>query len=195
MTLSTRTFEGFSLSRALILDGSTAASAAPISAADEDGELYGVRNASLAANTGNFDNTGNDAVLSSWYWLENATLTVEAGYIPFLTIALMTGDTITSTGSAPNDNYSLPLWSEASVNVAPRPVLISMPSKDSDGVIRVMDFVLYKVQFSPISFTGPQYKTGLAVSYSGKALVSAKDEVGATLTDGRAVGRMINRPS
>lgn len=196
--MATKRFEGFSVSRAIILDGATLADNWIQSMG---GDLYGVRTASLAANTGNYDNTGEDAVLSAWFWIENATLTVESGYVPFDTIASLTGDVITSSGTAPNDTYSLPLWSEDSVNVAPKPVLIRMPSKDSEGVIRTMDFVLYKVQFSPISFTGPAYKSGLLLNYSGRAVLSLTDETGNQLfkpdgvTPTRAIGRMVNRPA
>lgn len=189
--MSTKRFEGFSVSRAVILDGSTTADAWEQSDA---GDLYGVRNASLAAATGSYDNTGDDSVLSSWFWIENATLTVQSGYVPFDTIAELTGDTISSTGTAPNDTYSMPLWSEGSVNVGTKPVLIRMLSKDSEGTPRTMDFVLYKVQFSPISFDGPQYKSGLLINYSGRATLSTINEVGTTLAD-RAVGRMVNRPA
>lgn len=179
-------FEGFSISHAAILDGSTGAE-------ETDGDIYGVRTGSLAANTGNYDNTGDDSVLSAWFWIDNATLTIESGYVPFDTIALLAGDTVTSSGSAPNDHYSIPLWSENSVNQSSRPVLLRVPSKDSDGLIRVMEFVLYKVQFAPFSFTGPAYKSGLLLNYSGRATMSSKDETGATLSE-RAIGRLVNRP-
>ena len=185
--MATGIFEGFSISHAAILDGTTGAE-------EVDGDIYGVRTGSLAANTGNFDNTGDDAVLSSWFWIDNATLTVESGYVPFRTIALLSGDTVTSSGDAPNDTYELPLWSEDSVNQPPRPVLIRVPSKDSDGAIRVMEFILYKVQFAPFSFTGPAYKAGLLLSYSGRATLSNKDEKGNTLAK-RAIGRLVNRPA
>lgn len=190
--ISTKIFEGFSVSHCAILDGDTAAE--DVVGNETYGDIYGVRTASLAASTGNYDNTGDEFVLSSWFWIENATLTVESGYLPFDTIALLTGATVSSTGTAPNDTYSLPLWDEDSVNVSPKPVLIRVPSKDSNGVIRNMDFVLYKVQFSPISFTGPAYKSGLLINYSGRATLSNLDEAGNTLTK-RAIGRLINSPA
>jgi hypothetical protein len=179
-------FEGFSVSHAAILNGSTGAE-------EVDGDIYGVRTASLEANTGNYDNTGDDFVLSSWFWIDNATLTVESGYVPFKTMALLSGATVTSSGSAPNDTYSLPLWDETSVNQPTRPVLIRVPSKDSNGLARTMDFILYKVIFAPFSFTGPSYKEGLLLSYSGRAVLSAFDEKGTPLAK-RAIGRIINKP-
>lgn len=185
--------EGFSLSHAAILDGTTGAEAV-------DGDIYGVRSGSIELDTDSYDNTGDDAILSTWYWFNKATLTVQSGYVPFRTIALMSNSTVTSSGSAPNDYYSLPLWEQRSLNVAPRPVLIRVPSKDKDGVLRTLDFVLYKVQFQPFSFDGPTYKDGLLLNYTGTALMSDKDEKGAAVLDSvtaqpsKQIGRLISRP-
>lgn len=180
-------FEGFSISHAAILDGSTGLE-------EEFGDIYGVRSGTVAADTGNYDNTGDDYVLSSWFWLNFATVTVEGGYLPFQTISLMSGATLTSSGSAPGTTYELGLWEEDSVNQPARPMLIRCPSKDSDGAIRVMDFILYKVIFGPINFTGPAYKSGLLLNYTGRAVISDKDEKGNTLAK-RGIGRIVNRPA
>jgi hypothetical protein len=77
------------------------------------------------------------------------------------------------------------------MNQPTRPLLIRVPSKDSAGIPRNFDIILYKVQFAPITFNGPTYKDGLALNYSGKALMSTKDELGADLTE-RAVGRLVS---
>lgn len=191
MTTS-KSVEGFSLSRAKILNGTTMAEDVT-TVADDEFRLYGVSNASITPDTGNFDNTGDDAVLSSWFWFNFATVTVESGYVPFTTVSTLTGSTITSSGSAPNDYYSLPLWEEESLNAPARPMLIRLPGKDPDSNTRTLDFVLYKVQFSPISFNGPTYKSGLRVSYTGRALMSGKDEAGNSLAK-RAIGRLLQRP-
>lgn len=183
--MATTTFEGFSVSHAGILDGTTGA---------ESAAIYGVRDGTIAVDTGNFDNTGDDAVLSSWFWFNYATVTITAGFVPFSTVALLSGSTIVSSGTAPNDYYALPLWNVKSLNQPTKPVLIRVPSKDSNGVVRIMDFVLYKVQFMPINFTGPSYKNGLVIDYSGRALISSVDEKGATLTE-NAIGRMVNAPA
>jgi hypothetical protein len=185
--VTSKIVEGFSLSHAAILDGTTGAEAV-------DGDIYGVRTGTIAADTGNYDNTGDDSVLSSWFWFNFATVTVQSGYVPFGTIALLAGATITSSGVSPNDYYSLPVWEEASLNQPPRPMLIRVPAKDKDGVIRTLDFVLYKVQFGPFNFDGPNYKSGLLLNYTGRAVMSDKDETGATLTN-RAIGRLLNRPA
>lgn len=189
--MSTTIFEGFSVSHAAILDGTTGAAWDLVEATD--GDIYGVRNGSIEADTDDFDNEGDNAILSSWFWINYATVTVEAGYVPFKTIALLAGVDVTSSGSAPNDYYSLPLWNENSLNVPPKPVLIRVPSKDSDGVVRTLDFVLYKVQFGPFSFDGPSYKEGLQLNYTGRAVLSSKDETGQTLSE-KAIGRLISRP-
>jgi hypothetical protein len=113
--VTSTTVEGFSLSHAAILNGTTGAEEAA-------GDIYGVRTGTIAVDTGNYDNTGDDAVLSSWFWFNYATVTIQSGYMPFDTISLLSGSTITSlrfTGT--NDYYSLPLWEETSLNQPVRP--------------------------------------------------------------------------
>ena len=191
--MATPIVEGFSLSHAAILDGTTGAEAV-------DGDIYGIRSGSIELDTDSYDNTGDDAVLSTWYWFNKATLTVQSGYVPFRTIALLSGSKVTSSGAAPNDFYTLPLWEDRQQNTAARPVLIRVPSKDKDGIVRTLDFVLYKVQFQPISFDGPTYKDGLLLNYTGTALMSDKDEKGAPVLDSQtgqptcAIGRLVSRP-
>jgi hypothetical protein len=179
--------EGFSLSHAAILDGSTGAEAA---------SLYGVRNGTISTDSGNFENTGDDVVLSEWFWLNFANVTIEEGFIPFDTIATVTGTTVTSSGVAPNDYYSLPLWTLNSMNQITRPMAVRVPGKDSLGNVRTLDFVLYKVQFQPFNFTGPSYKNGLTCTIAGRALLSTTDEVGGNLpsTYPRSIGRLISAP-
>ena len=174
--------EGFSLSHAAILDGTTGAEVA---------DIYGIREGTLEVDTDNYDNTGDDAVLSSWQWFNFATVSVQSGYIPMELVALLSGATITSSGVDATASYSMPLWGENSLNSSARPVLIRIPSKTSAGQARKLDFVLYKVQFGPISFDGPSYKDGLLVSYSGKAVMADKDEKGTVLAE-RAIGRLVS---
>jgi hypothetical protein len=119
---------------------------------------------------------------------------VQAGYIPFDTIALLSGGTIESSGTGVNDYYSMQLWEETSLNTPPRPMLVRVPAKDKDGVVRTLDFVLYRVNFGPISFDGPSYKSGLLLNYTGRAVMSDKDETGTALPK-KAIGRLINRPA
>ena len=176
--------EGFSLSHAAILDGTSGA---------ETFDIYGVRQASLEVDTDNYDNTGDDAVLSSWSWVNFATVTVQSGYIPFDMVAALANTTITSTGTGAAMSASMALWGQNGTNVAPRPMLVRIPSRGSGGETRTLDLVLYKVQFAPITFDGPQYRDGLVVSYSGKAVMSSVDETGTALTE-KAIGRIITRP-
>ncbi len=185
--MTSKVVEGFSLTHAAILDGTTGAE-------EVDGDIYGVRSGTLAVDTGNYDNTGDDFVLSTWTWFNFATLTVQAGYVPFDTIALLSGSSITSSGSGASDYYSLPLWEETSLNTSPKPVLLRVPARDKDGIVRNLDFVLYRVQFGPMSFDGPSYKSGLLLNYTGRAVMSDKDETGALLPR-KAIGRLINRPA
>lgn len=189
--MTSNVVEGFSLTHAAILDGTTGAE-------EVDGDIYGVRSGTLAVDTGNYDNTGDDFVLSSWNWFNFATVTVQAGYIPFNTIALLSGVPVISSGTGVDDYYSVQLWEETSLNTPPRPMLIRVPAKDKDGVIRTLDFVLYRVNFGPISFDGPSYKSGLLLNYTGRAVMSDKDERGVTITDAngrprKAIGRLISR--
>jgi hypothetical protein len=176
--------EGFSVSHAAILDGTTGA---------ETADIYGIREGSIELDTDSFDNTGDDAVLSTWSWFNFATISITSGFIPFATLALITGVETTSTGTAPAQTFERPLWDERELNTTPRPVLVRVPSKDTEGAARWLDFVLYKVQFEPISFDGPSYKDGLVANYTGKALISDVDEMGEALTS-RAVGRIVSAP-
>lgn len=176
--------EAFSVSHAAILDGTTGA---------ETAGVYGVRDGTVEIDSDTYSNTGDDAILSVWNWFNMATVTITSGFLPFDMVALLTGGTITSSGTAPNDYWNLPLWNIGSLNQPTRPVLLRAPSKDSAGNPRSLDFVLYKVQFQPIKFDGPSYKNGLAISYTGQALMSAVDEKGVALSE-KAVGRLVSRP-
>lgn len=178
------TFEGFSVSHAAILDGTTGA---------ETADIYGIREGSIEVDTDSFDNTGDDTILSTWAWFNFATVSISSGFVPFDVIAMLSGNTVTSSGAGDATQYEMPLWNEKSLNVPPRPMLIRVPSKDQDGKPRNMDFVLYKVQFEPIKFDGPSYKNGLVLNYAGKALMSDKDEKGQAIAGGdRQIGRIIN---
>lgn len=188
----TDVFEGFSVSHAAILDGATSAEDAALTVGTD---IYGVRTASLAPDTGQFDNTGDDAVLSSWYWLNFATLTVTSGYISFEVWSTITGQTISSSGAGDTEKFTMDLYHEDMFNSSPRPVLVRIPSKDSLGNTRRIDFILYKVQFGPFTFNGPAYKTGLEANYDGRCLASLFDETGAAFPDGKKrVGRVVSGP-
>jgi hypothetical protein len=209
VAMSNATIEGFSLSHVAILDGETGAE-------EVDGDIYGVRSATLAADTGNYDNTGDDKTLSSWYWFNFGTLTVEAGYVPWKLIRLLSGaaieysddvtsptptwsnalplDSDTTARALTTDGYRMSLWNESSLNQPAKPVLIMVPAKDRFGTPRSFSLVLYRVQFSPFNFTGPSYKSGLLLNYTGRAVMSEYDEKQQPLAD-PAIGRMLNMPA
>jgi len=189
---ATRIFEGFSISNAAILASTDGVGTTGVPEAW--GDIYGVRQGSISVDQSSYDNTGDDFVLSTWFWFNFANISIQSGYVPFDTIAALSGATQTSSGSGSSDYYSLPLWQEDALNQPTRPMIISVPSKDSAGVSRQLDFILYKVQFQPFNFTGPQYKDGLLIDYSGRALISDKNERGQTLAK-KAIGRLVNRPA
>lgn len=184
--------EAFSLSHAAILG--------PNGIEEEFGDIYGVRSASLELDQDSYDNTGDDAILSTWFWANKVNVTVQAGYIPFRTIALLSGSAVTSSGSGDNEVLSLPLYETNSLNTQARPMIVRLPSKDSNGKVRGLDFILYKVQFQPFSFDGPTYKEGLLLNYNGSALFSDVDEKGQPVLDSRtgkptkAIGRLVSAP-
>lgn len=191
--MANATVEGFSLSHAAILDGTTGLEEA-------FGDIYGIRSGSLELDQDSYDNTGDDSILSTWYWANKVNVTIQSGYVPFKTLELLSGSKVTSSGTGVNESFSLPLWEENSMNTAPRPMLIRVPSKDKDGNTRLLDFILFKVQFQPFSFDGPSYKEGLLMNYNGSALFSDTDEKGQPVLDSRtgqrskAIGRLLSRP-
>lgn len=183
-----RTFEIFSVSHAAVLSPDQTEAAGSGYYEEEFGDIPTVRTASLAPDSGNFDNTGDDIVKSTWFWLNFVNLTVEGGHLSMELIALLQGDSVTSG----TDTYSVPLWSICSLNTPPRPVLVRSPARDSDGFPFYADFLLYRVHFAPIGFTGPAYKTGATVNYTGRAVIADKDERGDPLEGrDRACARLI----
>lgn len=176
--------EGFSVSRAAILDGSTGA---------ETAQIYGCRSGTLDIDSDSFDNTGDDQVLSTWQWFNFATVTIESGFLPIALIALITGATVTSSGTAPNDWWSMPIWNAGALNQIKRPLLLRCPARSTTVANRFIDFVVYQVQFAPIKLDGPKYKDGLVCSYSGKCLMSSVDEKGVALPE-KSIGRIVYHP-
>lgn len=183
--------EGFSLTHAAILDGSTGLE-------EEFGDLYGIRSGSLELDQDSYDNTGDDGILSTWYWANKVNVTIQSGYIPFNTFSLITGSKVTSSGSGSSEIFEAPLYEQRQMNTSPRPMLIRVPSKDASGAARHLDFILYKVQFQPFSFDGPSYKEGLLVNYNGSALFSDTDHKGDPVVDSvtgeptTAIGKLLS---
>jgi hypothetical protein len=192
--MTTSTVEAFSLSHAAIIDPTTGLDVPAF------GDIYGVRSGSMELDQDSYDNTGDDSILSTWYWANKVNVTIQSGYVPFDTIALISGSKATSSGTGTATTYSLPLWELNSLNSAPRPMRLRVPSKTKDGEARFLDFILYKVQFQPFSFDGPSYKEGLLLNYNGSALYSDVDEKGVQVLDSktglptRSIGRMLSTP-
>lgn len=187
--MAVSTFEAFSVSHAAVLDGTTTADNVTAGT-----DIYGVEEASITPNSDEFANNGDDQELSYWYWMNNADVVVRGGYLSMETAKLITGAAITSSGTGASQMFKQNLWQDDTFNTAPFPLLIRCPSRDSGGVVRTLDFVLYKVQCKPMEIDGPRYKDGLKVSFNGKALLSTADETGTALGSGRkAVGRIVSR--
>ena len=183
MATRTTNVEGFSISHAAILDAA--------GAEETNGDIYGVNSGNLDVNLGSYENTGDDTIMSIWDWVNYATVSVQAGYVSFTLIALLTGVTLSSSGSGDSIQYNIELWEESSFNVAEKSMRIRVPSRDSNSNTINLDIILYKVKFAPMTFAGPAYKDGLKINYSGKALLSSTDHTGATLTN-KAVGRILS---
>lgn len=185
------TFEAFSLSHVAILDGTTGADAV-------DGDIYSVNSATIELDADSFDNTGDDLIRSTWNWGNRGNLSVQAGFVPFKLLSLIYGLPVTSSGSGSAEMFSMLAWERKSMNPAPKPVLIRMPSRDLQGNSRFLDIILFRVQFAPFTFDGPAYKDGLKINYTGQALFSGTDEKGLPVLDGlgaatEAIGRIVNR--
>lgn len=190
-------FEGFSITHAQVLDGSTTFENVT-TGSTAWGDVYGVDQASLDVDQDQFDNPGDDVVKSTWYWLNFANVNIRAGYFSMTLIATLLGSTagglITSSGAGSTQLFRQDLWHQDSMNIGRKPLLLRALSKDKSGTVRTLDFGLYSVQFAPVSFDGPAYKDGLKVNYNGRALFSSTDEVGATFSDGKQrIGAIISR--
>lgn len=179
------TVEAFSISHAQILDGTTDFLSELAAAYNEESDIYGVKEGKLEPDMGDFDNEGDDQVLSTWSWVNKADVSIQSGYLSFPLIAKLTGQPITSSVAGGKSIQSLDLWHEDSFNSGAYPMILKMPSKDKNGL--PADFVigLYKVTFKPIQFDGPAYKDGLKVNYDGTSVASLVDEKGVPFPDGK----------
>lgn len=182
--------EAFSIKHAAILNGTTL---------DDHlfGDIFGIRSGTLELDQDSYDNTGDDTVLSTWFWANKVNVTIQAGYIPFDTLETIYGTRAVSSSSGGKLVTSFAFLEENKMQPKARPMRLRLPSKDADGNVQEMDIILYKVQFQPFSFDGPSYKEGLLLNYNGTALMSDVDETGAPVLDSvtseptRAVGRII----
>ena len=88
------------MSHAQIPDGTETFRAALARTDIEGFDVYGVSEASMEPDTDNYDNEGDDAVLSKWNWMNFVEVSVQAGYISFPLISTLTGASVTSTAAA-----------------------------------------------------------------------------------------------
>lgn len=193
MTAPTPIFEAFSISHAQVLDGATSFIASAFAAYDEDLDIYGVADGSLEPDTDSYDNEGDDVVLSTWDWLNKATIACQAGYISLPVLATITGRAITTTGTGANTAHAFDLWHEDDFSTTARPMILKCPSRDSRKVARDLVIGLYSVSFGALTFDGPAFKDGLKANYNGTANFSLYDEMGVAFVDGKKrVGRLIS---
>ena len=192
MSTPTKIVEAFSISHASILTGSADIGAA--SPEETYGDIYGVDTGTITVTVGTYKNTGDDVVKSVWKYIEDAEVSIRGGFIPFDLINLLTGATISSSGSGDSLRWDLPFWEKAWNNIAPKPVLVKCPSKDSDGNVRDFYIVLYKVYFGDFSIEGLGYKDGVKISYNGTAVMSSVNEAGDTITR-ESIGRFVSMAS
>lgn len=186
------TAEAFSISGANILSGTETFAENMAAAYAENQDIYGINDGKLDPDLGDYDNEGDDAVLSVWNWINKAAVDIQAGYMSFPLIANLTGQTISSGTLAGKQIHGLDLWHDDSMNVAPKPMILKMPSKDKTGKPANFYIGLYKVNFKPITFDGPAYKEGLKINYSGTAVRSTTDEKGVAFADGKGrFGRLL----
>lgn len=183
--------EGFSISHAQILDGETSFVDALTDSVSEGLDVYGVNDGSLDPDTDNYDNEGDDTVLSRWNWLNNASVEVQAGYVSFPLLEKLTGRTVKESGEDDDKQFEIDLWHEDSFNMPPKPLMLVCPSRDQNGTTRNLIIGLYKVSFDPLTFDGPSYKDGLKANYNGTALLSGSDELGESI-QGKQVGKLIS---
>lgn len=175
--------EGFSLDRAAMLNGATGV---------ESGQLYAAQQITITPDMTVTDLMSDDYHYGMWVNLNKAALQVTEGFLPFTTLASMTGLSISSFGASPLDYYAMPLWTQYQHNRKAVPMAFRMQSRDGYGHSRALVFVLYAVQLAVMDFTGTVYKTGLGVSYSGTVVFSSVDEVGNAL--GRQqIGRIVSQ--
>lgn len=181
---------GFGVERAAIIDPATGLEAAL-------GQLYGVRAGTLAVDVNTADITGDDVILDTWKSINKGTLSITSGYISFQTWAKMSSSNLKSTGLTGGALLEAPFLEERQLNVASMPVLLRVKARTASGKPRYLHIVLFKVNFAPIHFDGPNFQAGLNVNYDGDVLMSDTDENGDPVVDSvtglptRALGKLV----
>jgi hypothetical protein len=156
------------------------------------GTLYGVRSAQIAPQWVTTVSQLDDQVVSVWNAPGSVQATIQAGFMPWDVLAALAGTTVSSSGAAPADYYSLPLFRQHVTGQLP--LILRASGKDAAGNQRAIQFLAYAAQFGPVTFDGPVYKNGLTASYTVTLLLSSADETGQALPD-RAYGRVMSLPA
>lgn len=138
-----RNLDVFSVSHAGILNGATGAELA---------DIYGVRSAQIGVDAGNYDNTGDDAVLSAWDWINFCTVQVESGHVPLDVWASLAGTPVEvgglATGSefafTPNaqgttDSFDFSGAGTITFTVGPETVTLDQDYVNLSGVVAAVD--------------------------------------------------------
>jgi hypothetical protein len=179
--------ESFSLSHVAVLDGA-------VSHEHLLGDLYGVRSATMELESTVHENLVDGVVLSHWSIFKKASLRVSAGFLP---IRLFTPVLGSLPRERPQGGMSAPLWEERQQYAPTVSMLVTVPARDQEGTARPIHFVLYRVQFEPISFSPQAYKAGATFDYTASALMSSVDETGSPVLDSitglpsSAIGRIL----
>jgi hypothetical protein len=193
VTAPTAIFEAFSISHAQVLDGTTSFLETAFAAYDEDLDIYGVADGSLEPDTDSYDNEGDDVVMSTWEWLNKATIALQSGYMSLPLYSSITGRPVVTTGTGAATTHAMDMWHEDDMGAAGKPVILKCPSRDSKRNARDLVIGLYAVSFGAITFDGPAFKDGLKVNWNGTANFSNYDEMGVAFVDGKKrVGRLIS---
>lgn len=96
--------EAFSVSHAQILLPGQSFLDALISAYNEDTDVYGVNSASLEPDQGDYDNEGDDTIMSTWSWINKANVAVQAGYLSYPLISKLSGRPLDTIAARPAQN-------------------------------------------------------------------------------------------
>lgn len=169
-------FEGFSVSSVALLD----------SAGDPDpaGVLPGVQSAGWEPEVETFDEFSNDILIGVWHDVRRVSFSVEAGFVSLGAWGRITGSPVEQSSLPGEFGYmaTVPLYERGASNGATIPVRVTIPAKDSEGVVHEALVTMFAVKFQPPRLSGASYKSGLTVAYEGTVLLSDTDERGQALT-------------
>jgi hypothetical protein len=93
----TTVVEAFSVQNAQICDGTNGFLTNLAAQLAVGTDIYGVNDASLAADTGSYENQGDNQTLSRWNWLNFGTVTVQGGYLSFPLYSTLSGQAMATT--------------------------------------------------------------------------------------------------